>query len=137
VTAAGRVAYGPVTAGDVPGLFDANFHHGRAHPLAHGRTDELPYVKNQERLTFARVGVTDPRSLADYLAHDGYRGLAAALKLEPAAIVESVTASGLRGRAARHSRRIKWKTVLGAAATKSTSSATPMRAIRAHFPTAW
>jgi formate dehydrogenase iron-sulfur subunit len=119
VTAAGRVAYGPVTADDVPGLFDANFHHGRAHPLAHGRTDELPYLKNQERLTFARVGVTDPRSLADYLGHDGYRGLAAALQLEPAAIVDSVTASGLRGRGgAAFPAGIKWKTVLGAAASQ-------------------
>jgi len=118
-TAAGRVAYGPVTADDVPGLFDANFHHGRAHPLAHGRTDELPYLKNQERLTFARVGVTDPRSLADYLGHDGYRGLAAALRLEPAAIVDSVTASGLRGRGgAAFPAGIKWKTVLGAAASQ-------------------
>jgi formate dehydrogenase iron-sulfur subunit len=118
-TAAGRVAYGPVTADDVPGLFDANFHHGRAHPLAHGRTDELPYLKNQERLTFARVGVTDPRSLADYLGHDGYRGLAAALQLEPAAIVDSVTASGLRGRGgAAFPAGIKWKTVLGAAASQ-------------------
>jgi len=115
VTAAGRVAYGPVTADDVPGLFDANFHHGRAHPLAHGRTDELPYLKNQERLTFARVGVTDPRSLADYLANEGYRGLTAALQLAPAAIVESVTASGLRGRGgAAFPAGIKWKTVLGA-----------------------
>ena len=43
------------------------------------------------------VGLTDPRSLGDYLANDGYRGLTAALQLEPAAIVESVTASGLRG----------------------------------------
>src|SRR5947209_16707717 len=63
VTPAGRVAYGPVTPQDVPGLFEAGFHHGRAHPLAHGRTDELPYLKNQERLTFARVGITDPGSL--------------------------------------------------------------------------
>jgi formate dehydrogenase iron-sulfur subunit len=119
VTAAGRVAYGPVTADDVPGLFDANFHHGRAHPLAHGRTDELPYLKNQERLTFARVGLTDPRSLADYLANEGYRGLTAALQLPPAAIVDSVTASGLRGRGgAAFPAGIKWKTVLGAAASQ-------------------
>ena len=118
-TAAGRVAYGPVTAHDVPGLFDANFNHGRAHPLAHGRTDELPYLKNQERLTFARVGLTDPLSLADYLAHDGYRGLTAALQLPPAAIVDQVTASGLRGRGgAAFPAGIKWKTVLGAAGSQ-------------------
>jgi formate dehydrogenase iron-sulfur subunit len=118
-TAAGRVAYGPVTAADVVSLFDANFHHGRVHPLAHGRTDELPYLKNQERLTFARVGLTDPLSLTDYLAHDGYRGLAAALQLSPAAIVDCVTASGLRGRGgAAFPAGIKWRTVLGAAGSQ-------------------
>jgi formate dehydrogenase iron-sulfur subunit len=66
-------------------------------------------------LTFARVGITDPRSLDDYLAHDGYRGLEAALALTPAQIVERVTASGLRGRGgAAFPAGIKWKTVLGA-----------------------
>ena len=118
-SAAGRIAYGPVHARDVPSLFDANFTHGRAHPLAHGRTEELPYLKNQERLTFARVGITDPHSLEDYVAHEGYRGLAAALSLEPAAIVASVTASGLRGRGgAAFPAGIKWKTVLGATAAQ-------------------
>ena len=114
-TAAGRIAYGPVTAGDVPGLFDANFLHGRQHPLAHGRTDEMQYFKNQERLTFARCGITDPRSLADYEQHGGYRGLAAALQMQPQDIVACVTASGLRGRGgAAFPAGIKWKTVLGA-----------------------
>ena len=51
--------------------------------LGHGATEEIPYFKKQERLTFARVGITDPRSLDDYLAHGGYRGLKAALALEP------------------------------------------------------
>jgi len=118
-TLAGRVAYGPVAAHDVPSLFDADFTHGRPHPLAHGRTEELPYFKDQERLTFARVGITDPRSLADYVEHDGYRGLTAALLMEPAAIVASVTASGLRGRGgAAFPAGIKWKTVLGASAVQ-------------------
>ena len=118
-TVAGRVAYGPVTAQDVPGLFDANFLHGRNHALAHGRTEEIGYLKNQQRLTFARVGVTDPRSVDDYVAHGGFRGLAAALAMEPAAIVAAVTASGLRGRGgAAFPTGIKWKTVLGAEATQ-------------------
>jgi formate dehydrogenase iron-sulfur subunit len=114
-TPAGRVAYGPVAAGAVAGLFEAGFLHGRPHPLAHGRTEEMGYLKNQERLTFARVGITDPRSLADYLAHGGYRGLRAALGMAPAAIVAAVTASGLRGRGgAAFPAGIKWRTVLGA-----------------------
>lgn len=114
-TPAGRVAYGPVAAGAVAGLFEAGFLHGRPHPLAHGRTEEMGYLKNQERLTFARVGITDPLSLADYLAHGGYRGLRAALGMAPAAIVAAVTASGLRGRGgAAFPAGIKWRTVLGA-----------------------
>jgi formate dehydrogenase iron-sulfur subunit len=118
-TAAGRVAYGPVSAEDVPSLFDANFLHGRNHALAHGRTEEMDYLKNQQRLTFARVGVTDPRSVDDYVAHGGYRGLAAALGMEPAAVVAAVTTSGLRGRGgAAFPAGIKWKTVLGASASQ-------------------
>ena len=58
-----RVAYGPVQSHDVPGLFDAGFTAGKSHPLGHGATEEIPYFKKQERLTFARVGLTDPRSL--------------------------------------------------------------------------
>jgi formate dehydrogenase iron-sulfur subunit len=116
VTAAGRVAYGPVNAEDVAGLFEANFLHGRNHALAHGRTEEMDYLKNQQRLTFARVGITDPRSVDDYVAHGGYRGLTNALGMEPAAIVAAVTASGLRGRGgAAFPAGIKWKTVMGAA----------------------
>jgi len=110
-----RMAYGPVNAHDVPGLFDAGFTSGKAHALAHGATEQIPYFKKQERLTFARVGLTDPRSLGDYLAHGGYRGLKAALALEPGDIVAAVTASGLRGRGgAAFPAGIKWKTVLGA-----------------------
>ncbi len=110
-----RVAYGPVQARDVAGLFDAGFTAGKPHALGHGATEEIPYFKKQERLTFARVGLADPRSLADYLKHDGYRGLKAALALTPADIVAAVTASGLRGRGgAAFPAGIKWKTVLGA-----------------------
>ncbi len=112
-TDAGRVAYGPVTPDQVPGLFDAGLMRGEPHALYLGFTEAIPYFKSQERLTFARVGLTDPRSLQDYLDHEGYRGLNAALALEPAAIVAKVTASGLRGRGgAAFPAGIKWKTVL-------------------------
>jgi formate dehydrogenase iron-sulfur subunit len=110
-----RTAYGPVQSRDVAALFDAGFTSGKPHALGHGATEQIPYFKKQERLTFARVGLTDPRSLADYLAHGGYRGLAAALSIEPAEIVARVTASGLRGRGgAAFPAGIKWKTVQGA-----------------------
>ena len=107
----GRLAYGPVTIEKVPSLFDANFLDGGAHPLALGLTAEIPYLKKQERLTFARVGVTDPVSLDDYRAHGGYRGLDRALTMSAAQIIEEVTLSGLRGRGgAGFPAGIKWRT---------------------------
>ena len=114
-TTAGRVAYGPVRPSDIASLFDAGFLEGKPHALSQGLTAEIPYLKNQERLTFARVGITDPVSLEDYVAHEGYRGLRRALTMEPSVIVDEVTESGLRGRGgAAFPTGIKWRTVLNA-----------------------
>ena len=85
---------------------------GGAHPLRLGLADEIPWLKRQTRLTFARCGVIDPRSVGDYRAHDGYKGLERALTLTSDAILADVTASGLRGRGgAGFPTGIKWKTV--------------------------
>lgn len=108
-----RIAYGPVQAGDVAGLLDGGLVFGRKHPLLLGPTAQIPYFKKQQRLTFARVGITDPISLEDYVAHDGYRGLENALKMSQAEVVKHVTDSGLRGRGgAAFPTGIKWNTVL-------------------------
>ena len=116
-TPAGRIAYGPVRPADVAGLFEAGFLDGAAHRLGHGPTEEMDWLKRQQRLTFARVGITDPLSIEDYRAHGGFAGLERALALAPAAIVEEVKASGLRGRGgAGFPTGIKWKTVLDATA---------------------
>ncbi|MGD0960586.1 MAG: NADH-ubiquinone oxidoreductase-F iron-sulfur binding region domain-containing protein, partial [Methylomonas sp.] len=86
-------------------------------PLYLGDIEELPYFKNQNRLTFARVGLTDPVKIEDYLAHAGYRGLNNALAMQPADIVKHVSDSGLRGRGgAAFPTGIKWNTVLNAPA---------------------
>ena len=112
-TPKGRVAYGPVTVESVASLLDAGLLEGKTHPLCLGLTEEIPYLKNQERLTFARCGIIDPLSLADYISRNGYKGLQNALKLTPEQIVEEVTNSGLRGRGgAGFPTGIKWKTVL-------------------------
>ncbi|CAN1559130.1 NuoF NADH,ubiquinone oxidoreductase, NADH-binding (51 kD) subunit [Paracoccaceae bacterium] len=112
VSDAGRLGFGPLTLADVPGLFgDLG-----AHPKALGLVEDLPWMKGQTRLTFARVGVIDPLSLDDYRAHGGFVGLDRAKAMSKAQIVAEVTDSGLRGRGgAGFPTGIKWKTVSEAA----------------------
>ena len=110
-TAQGRVAFGPVTRADVASVLDAMLADG-PHALRLGIAEDIPWLKRQTRLTFARCGVVDPRSLEDYRAHDGYKGLERALTLTSDLILADVTASGLRGRGgAGFPTGIKWKTV--------------------------
>ena len=117
-TLQGRIGYGPIELSDVPSVCDAMFGDGQ-HAKRIGKPEELPFFAKQTRLTFARCGITDPQSLADYKAHDGYKGLTKALTLTPAEIVETVTKSGLRGRGgAGFPTGIKWKTVLDAKADR-------------------
>lgn len=57
-TPRGRVAYGPVSAEDVASVFDSMANNG-VHALQLGVADEIPWLKRQTRLTFARCGVID------------------------------------------------------------------------------
>ncbi len=112
-TPRGRIAYGPVSPENVEELLDAGMLEGAAHRLCLGPAEDIPYLRNQERLTFSRVGLVDPLSLEDYVSHGGYRGLRRALEMSGAEIVEEVVASGLRGRGgAAFPTGIKWKTAL-------------------------
>ena len=111
----GRIGYGPVDVIDVPGLVAAGLLDGGPHPLRLGCPEGLPFFQRQTRLTFSRAGIIAPLHLGDYRAHGGLKGLEAALKLTPAAVVDQIKASGLRGRGgAGFPTGIKWETVLNA-----------------------
>lgn len=119
VTAQGRLAYGPVAFEDVPSLFSSDFLNGGQHPLSLGITDQISYLAKQQRLTFARMGITRPLSLDDYAAHGGWVGLKNTVAMDGAAVVQEVLDSGLRGRGgAAFPAGIKWRTVRGTTAAQ-------------------
>jgi len=112
-TPSGRIGYGPVSPADIASLVASDFLAGGDHALRVGPPEHIPFLQRQTRLTFARNGITDPVSLSDYRAHGGLSGLARALPLGPAGIVDEVTKSGLRGRGgAGFPTGIKWRTVM-------------------------
>ena len=110
-----RHAFGPVQPTDVPQLdLGGDF---RNSDLYIGVTNDIPWLAKQQRWTFERVGVVDPASPEDFLAHGGLSGLKAAVALGPEATITAVTESGLRGRGgAGFPTGIKWKTVAAASA---------------------
>lgn len=111
----GRIGYGPVAPEDVAGLVEAGVFEGAEHALCIGRPEDHPFLKGQVRSTFALCGIVDPCSEADYAAHGGWTGLKAALAMPPQQRVDTVKASGLRGRGgAGFPTGIKWETVFKA-----------------------
>ncbi len=104
------VGYGQVSADQVPSILK-----GDAESI--GRIEDHPFIAKQNRLTFARAGKTRPTSLDDYYASGGWLGLGQARAIGAEATIETIMASGLRGRGgAGFPAGIKWRTVADAAA---------------------
>jgi NADH-quinone oxidoreductase subunit F len=59
---------------------------------------EIPFFKRQTRVVLENCGIIDPESIKEYIARDGYFGLANALKMTPEEVVDTIKKSGLRGR---------------------------------------
>lgn len=105
-----RIGYINVNSDDAAAVLDGS------HPSI-GDVDSFDWLLKQDRITYKRVGIINPLSIADYEAHGGFVGLAKAQKLSQAEIIAEVTESGLRGRGgAGFPAGIKWKTVMEAEA---------------------
>jgi len=110
-----RVAYGPISETDVIDLFEADFLKGGSHPLKLGNTNDIAYLKNQQRWTFRRCGLIDPASIEDYIKNRGFSGLEIALQKGSSHVLKELEKSGLRGRGgAGFPTAIKWQTVTNA-----------------------
>ncbi|MFZ9227349.1 MAG: formate dehydrogenase beta subunit [Candidatus Nanopelagicales bacterium] len=108
-----RIGYANVDETNVGKLFETNFLTDKSHKSSIGEVDNHEWIKNQNRVTFQRVGIIDPLNIKDFENHGGLTGLKNALKLSSQEIVNEVTESGLRGRGgAGFPAGIKWKTVL-------------------------
>lgn len=107
--------YGPVTPERVVPLLDQHFGAGQR-GVAPGwvvsrRADraDYPFLGRQVKVTTPLCGVIDPASLDDYLAHDGYQALRAALRLSPERVIAAVQEARLRGRGgAGYPTGLKW-----------------------------
>ena len=111
-TKIGRVGFGPITENDVEDILKLDESNLKNHKNYLGVINDIPFLANQNRLTFKRVGLIDPLSIEQYCLYDGFVGLKKALEMDSSKIVSEVLDSGLRGRGgAAFPAGIKWKTV--------------------------
>ncbi len=99
------VHYVGMTEDDVPYLVEEHFLKGRIvekfrKPVVTAVDEELGPPKPKEvRVVLRNCGKIDPENIEDYIAEDGYAALAKVLgEMQPQAVIDEVTRSGLRGR---------------------------------------
>jgi len=60
---------------------------------------DIPFFVKQKKIVLANSGLIDPERLEDYVAHNGYKALAYALReMTPEEVCREIINSGLRGR---------------------------------------
>ncbi|MDE2765540.1 MAG: NADH-quinone oxidoreductase subunit F [Chloroflexota bacterium] len=78
------------------------------------RREDLPMMHLQRRITLRNAGEIEPGDVDQYVARGGFAGLDKALAMEPAAVLEEVKQSGLRGRGgAAFPTGVKWGFLAG------------------------
>ncbi|MBP8614063.1 MAG: NADH-quinone oxidoreductase subunit NuoF [Firmicutes bacterium] len=60
--------------------------------------EDIPFFQKQTRIVLEDCGVINPESIREYIARDGYFGLAKALQMKPEEVIDTLKKSGLRGR---------------------------------------
>ena len=103
------VVYGPIEPADVPHIVEEHLYKGRiveekrapAHRLS-GKVAWLSARKGtlpaENRVVLKNVGLIDPESIDDYIAHDGYQALGLALEKTSDEVISIIKDSGLQGR---------------------------------------
>jgi len=107
----GETMYQGVTAERTPEIVEAMYSGKTVADLKADTT--MPFFARQQRIVLENAGTIDPERLEDYIAADGYAGLAKALaEMTAQEVLAEITTSGLRGRGgAGFPTGLKWSTV--------------------------
>ena len=89
--------------------------HRLTHKRADGKpvamTQDMDFFRRQVKIVLRNCGSIDPTRIEEYIARDGYQALAKVLAVrDPEAVIETIRASGLRGRGgAGFPTAMKWR----------------------------
>ena len=117
----GDIFYQKIQADDIPRIVEQHLINGKPvesllykdpntkQKIVH--QSEIPFFAHQMPRVLRNKGLIDPESIADYIARDGYRGLAKALhEMQSDEIINQMKLSGLRGRGgAGFPTGVKWE----------------------------
>jgi (2Fe-2S) ferredoxin len=101
------IYYGKVTVDDVPELVEEHLLKGRQ--VKRLVLSEVPkqqvitkqktgMLKEQPRIVLKNSGIINPENIDEYIAADGYEGVARTFSLKPEGVIEEIKQSGLVGR---------------------------------------